>query len=303
MPTRLILDTDIGTDVDDILALGEILGSPELKLEGVTCVYGDVRLRARMVLKVFQLRGVSGIPVLAGAARPLLGQKPVHWAGHEGKGLLEPEDDALKPGPEHAPDFIVRMVMDNPGQIHLVGIGPLTNIAQAFLLEPELAQNLAHLTLMGGVVRNIDRLDLPYCEYNIRCDPEAAQIVFNAGAPLTVVPLDVTTMVRMQPAGVEQIKQAGTPYHQAIARQVELYPHYREHNFTFTHDPLAVATLIRPDLVMLRDLHVDVETGGAFTSGATLARTPTVDAPVNARVALEVDTPRFEKFLIERLAS
>jgi purine nucleosidase len=303
MPTRLILDTDIGSDVDDILALGLILGSPELKLEGVTCVYGDVRLRARIVLKVFKLRGVSGVPVLAGATLPLLGQKPVHWAGHEGKGLLEPEDDALRPASEHAPDFIVRMVMDNPGQIHLVGIGPLTNIAQAFLLEPLLAQNLAHLTLMGGVVRNVDRLDLPYCEYNIRCDPEAAQIVFNAGAPLTVVPLDVTTLVRMQPAGVERIKQAGTPYHQAIARQVELYPHYRDHGFTFTHDPLAVATLIRPDLVKLRDLHVDVEIGGTFTSGATLVRAPAVDAPVNAQVALEVDAPRFEEFLVERLAS
>ncbi len=303
MQTRLILDTDIGTDVDDILALGLILGSPELKLEGVTCVYGDVRLRARMVLKVLKLRGVSGVPVLAGATRPLLGQKPVHWAGHEGKGLLEPEDDALQPAAEHAPDFIVRMIMDNPGQIHLVGIGPLTNLAQAFLLEPELAQNLAHLTLMGGVVRSVDRLDLPYCEWNILCDPEAAQIVFNAGAPLTVVPLDVTTMVRMQPEGVEQIKQTGDPYHQALARQVELYPHYREHGFTFTHDPLAVATLIRPDLVKLRDLHMDVETGGSFTCGATLARTPTVDAPANARVALEVDTPRFEKFLVERLAS
>jgi inosine-uridine nucleoside N-ribohydrolase len=107
----------------------------------------------------------------------------------------------------------------------------------------------------------------------------------------------------MQPPGVAQIKKAGTPYHQAIARQVELYPHFREHGFTFTHDPLAVATLIWPDLVKLRDLHVDVETGGSFTSGATLVRTPTVDAPANAQVALEVDTPRFEKFLIERLAN
>ncbi|MGD0005657.1 MAG: nucleoside hydrolase [Anaerolineaceae bacterium] len=303
MQTRLILDTDIGTDVDDILALGLILASPELKLEGVTCVYGDVRLRARMVLKMLNLRGVSGVPVLAGAARPLLGQKPVYWGGHEGKGLLEPEDDALQPAPEHAPDFIVRMVMDNPGQIHLVGIGPLTNIAQAFLLEPLLAQNLAHLTLMGGVVRNLDRLDLPYCEHNIRSDPEAAQIVFNAGAPLTIVPLDVTTLVRIWPAGVERIKQAGTPYHRALAGQVELYPPYKERGFTFLHDPLAVSTLIQPDLVKLRDLHVDVETGGSFTSGATLVRAPGVDAPVTAQVALEVDTPRFEEFLVARLAN
>jgi purine nucleosidase len=302
MQTRLILDTDIGTDVDDILALGLILSSPELKLEGVTCVYGDVRLRARMVLKMLNLRGVSGVPVLVGATRPLLGQKAVYWAGHEGKGLLEPEDDALQPGSEHAADFIVRMVMDNPGQIHLVAIGPLTNIAQAFLLEPLLAHNLAHLTLMGGVVRNLDRLDLPYCEHNIRCDPEAAQIVFNAGAPMTVIPLDVTTLVRLWPAGVERVRQAGTPYHQAVAGQVELYPHFKEHGFTFTHDPLAVATLIQPDLVRLRDLHVDVETGGAFTSGATLVRAPQAGLPATARVALEVDAARFEELLVERLA-
>ncbi len=303
METRMILDTDIGTDVDDILALGLILGSPELKLEGVTCVYGDVRLRARMALKMLKLRGVSGVPVLAGATRPLLGQKAVYWAGHEGKGLLEPEDDALRPGPEHAPDFIVRMVMDNPGQIHLVAIGPLTNIAQAFLLEPLIAQNLAHLTLMGGVVRGVDRLDLPYCEHNIRSDPEAAQIVFNAGAPLTIVPLDVTVQVRIWPAGVEQIKKAGDAYHQALARQVELYPAFKQQGYTFTHDPLAVATLALPDLVKLRELHVDVETGGSLTAGATLAHTPQPDFPATARVALEVDTPRFEEFLIDRLAS
>jgi purine nucleosidase len=303
MQTRIILDTDIGTDVDDCLAVGLILGSPELKLEGVTCVYGDVRLRARMALKLLKLRRVNHVPVLAGAAQPLLGRRPVYWAGHEGLGLLEAEDEVLEPGSERAPEFIVRTVMENPGQIHLAAIGPLTNVALAFLLEPRLAQNLAHLTLMGGVARALDRLDLPYVEHNIRCDPEAAQIVFNAGAPLSVLPLDVTTLVRVWPAGVEQIKLAGTPYHLALARQIELYPTYRERGYTWAHDPLAVAAIIQPDLVHMRDLHVDVETGGDLTAGATLVRLPEGHAPANACVALEVDTARFEEFLINRLAS
>jgi purine nucleosidase len=266
-------------------------------------VYGGVHLRARMAIKMLKLRGISGVPVMIGAKLPLLRLRPVYWAGHEGKGLLEPEDESIQPAQEHAVDYLVRMIMDNPDQIHLVAIGPLTNVATAFLREPRLARNLAHLTIMGGVVRGAYRLDLPYCEHNIVCDPEAAHIVFSAGAPLTLVPLDVTTLVRLFPAGVERIKQAGTPYHQALAQQVELYPPFAEKGFTHTHDPLAVAAVIRPDLVEMRSLHVDVETNGRLTTGATLARTATEDSPANAQVALEVNIAAFEDFLVQRLAS
>lgn len=151
MPVRVILDTDIGTDVDDWIALALVLSSTELTLEGVTCVYADVAIRARMVLKLMQLRGYTGgAPVMRGVRDPLLKLDPLFWMGHEGKGLLEPEDSALEPAPEHAVDYIVRTVMANPGQIHLVCIGPLTNAALAFLREPKLAENLAHLTIMGG---------------------------------------------------------------------------------------------------------------------------------------------------------
>src|SRR5215213_3679802 len=115
---RIIFDTDMGTDVDDALALALILCSPELQLEGVTCVYGDVDLRARMVLKMLQLRGHTDVPVTVGLRQPLLGIQPVFWLGHEGHGLLEPEDEALAPEREHAVDFIVRTIMENPGQIH-----------------------------------------------------------------------------------------------------------------------------------------------------------------------------------------
>jgi purine nucleosidase len=94
---RIIFDTDIGTDVDDCLALALILSSPELQLEGVTCVYGDVDLRARMVIKLLRLRNHPELPVMVGASEPLLGLRPVFWPGHEGLGLLEPEDEAIEP--------------------------------------------------------------------------------------------------------------------------------------------------------------------------------------------------------------
>lgn len=188
MTTRLVVDTDIGTDVDDCLALAFVLGSPELSLEGVTCVYGDVGLRARMVLKLLRLADRVEVPVMLGSAQTLLGVRSVYWPGHEGVGLLEPDDVALVPAPEHAVDYLVRTVMESPGQIHLLAIGPLTNVALAFRREPRLAERLAHLTVMGGALRGPSRLDLPYAEHNFRCDPEAAQVVLAAGAPTTLVP-------------------------------------------------------------------------------------------------------------------
>src|SRR5258708_1340506 len=229
MPTRIILDTDIGTDVDDCLALALVLASPELELAGVTCVYGDTLLRARMALKLLRLRGLPDIPVRAGIQKPLLGLRPVYWEGHEGQGLLTAEDEKdgqLQPQGEFAPHFIVREVMAHPGETHVIGIGPLTNIAMAMLREPRLAANLRHLTIMGGVIRGVDSLDLHYAEHNIISDPEAAHIVFSSGAPMTVIPLNITVQVRIRVEGLRRIQAAGTPYHEAVAYQLEHYPRF-----------------------------------------------------------------------------
>ncbi|MGQ9548640.1 MAG: nucleoside hydrolase [Roseiflexus sp.] len=300
---RLILDTDIGTDVDDCLALALILTSPEFRLEGVTCVYGDVLLRSRMVRKLLNLRGSISTAVFSGVAQPLLGLRPVYWEGHEGIGLLDANDHDLSPEPEHAVDYLVRAVMSNPGQIHLAAIGPLTNIALALKREPHLAQTLAGLTIMGGACRGYDSLHIAYVEHNIRCDPEAAHIVFSSGAPISLIPLDVTLQTRIRAADVEQIRAVGTPFHAAVADQVALYPPFRARGFTYLHDPLAVATILAPDLVTWRALHVDVEMGGRLTAGMTLMREPSDTAPANARVALRVDAARFEEWFLSRVAA
>jgi purine nucleosidase len=301
MVTKILFDTDIGSDVDDCLALALILASPELELVGVTAVYGDVALRSRMILKLLGLRGVSGVPVAAGASKPLLGKRRVYWAGHEGKGLLTPTDAGLQPVAEHAADFIARTVMAQPGQIVLAAVGPLTNVALAFLKEPRLAQNLAGLTIMGGVVGGANALHLPWVEHNIRCDPEAAHIVFSAGAALTVVPLDVATQVRIRGEDVARIRAANDPFHDAIADQVACYPPFVERGWTHLHDPLAVATLLDPTLVESQPVRIIVETQGEHTAGATLVSLPTAEAPATTRIALHVDAPAAERFIVERL--
>ncbi|MBN8618277.1 MAG: nucleoside hydrolase [Anaerolineae bacterium] len=297
MTTRIILDTDIGTDVDDCLALALILKSPELRLEGITCVYGDVLLRSRMVMKLLELYGTQ-VPVMAGARKPLMGLRPVYWEGHEGEGVLEAGDERLMPEPEFAADYIVRMVMENPGSIHLVGIGPLTNIALALLKEPRVAEQVAQITLMGGVVRGLGRLDLPYSEHNILCDADAAHVVFSSGAPINVIPLDLTTRVKVNRDGVERIRQGGTAFHAAVVGQLERYPRFEKQGWTNLHDPLAVASVIDPSLVRMEAVRIDVETGGRHTLGATVMR---AQADSRSRVAVDVDVERFEAFFIERV--
>jgi purine nucleosidase len=298
---RAILDTDVGTDVDDCLALAFLLGSPEIALEGVTCVYGDVDLRARMVHELLQLAGRDEVPVFLGAREPLLRRRSVYWAGHEGAGLVEPDERLPAPEPEHAVDYLVRAIMAEPGAFHLLAIGPLTNVALAFLREPRLPGALAGLTIMGGAVRGHGQLDLPYAEHNIACDPEAAELVLASGAPISLVPLDVTTRVTIGQRAVERLRATGHPFQRAIAEQTARYPYFAEHGETFLHDPLATALMVRPDLAGWRSLHVDVETEGRFAAAMTLAREPDAGHPANADVALEIDADAAERFVVERL--
>lgn len=304
MAIRLILDTDIGTDVDDCLAIATILGSPELQLEGVTCVYGDVELRARMVRKLLALRGLSvdDIPVCRGVSQPLLGLRDVYWAGHEGEGLIAIEpDDADTFSSEHAVEFLVRTIMDNPGEMHLLAIGPLTNVALAMLREPRLPKQLAGLTVMGGAFRGPESAHLSVAEHNIVCDPEAAHVVLSSGAPIKLVPLDVTTRCRIRPEHVTRLRALSDPYRDAIADQVERYPWFQKRGSTYLHDPLAAAVVIQPDLVEWTALNVAVETQGRLTSGMTVMTAPSERHPANAQVALTVDAARAEAFIVERL--
>ena len=299
---RVLLDTDIGTDVDDCLALAVLLGSPEIDLVAVTTVYGDVHLRGRMVARLLRLAGRADVPIHTGSSQTILGQREIYWAGHEGVGLLDDADRDWQPAEGHAVDVIVRTVMDNPGGIHLLAVGPMTNIALAIRREPRLLSSLAALTIMGGAARGYDGLHLPYAEHNFRCDPEAAAIVFAQPEVKTVVPLDVTTRTLIRADDLPTIRAGGSAFHEAVARQVELYPTVISTGATPLHDPLAAMAITRPDLMTFHDLHIEIDTTGPH-GGMSLMRQPTARIAANARVALTVDIAGAEREIIDRIAS
>ncbi|MEL6148304.1 MAG: nucleoside hydrolase [Chloroflexota bacterium] len=295
---RVILDTDIGTDVDDILALTMLLNSPQEKLLAVTCVYGDVTLRAKIAMRAMQLRDVT-VPVYCGAREPLMRLREVYWEGHEGGGVLDDVAD-IEPTPGFAPHIIAQTVLENPGEVHIIAIGPLTNIALALQEAPEIAEKVAGISIMGGVIRGNDGLSLPIAEHNINCDPHAAHVVFSSGAPITMTPLNITVQSRLTQSHVEQIEAANTDYHDMLADQIRRYPRFATLGHTSPHDPLAVAALLYPDVVETTPVTVAVETAGRVSAGATHAKH---DPDGNVSLVTAVDVEAFETLLIEKLAT
>jgi len=301
---KIILDTDIGTDVDDALALALALKSREnIELRAVTTVHGDVNLRARIALKMLRLAGLENIPVAVGISHPLIRDKPIlGWSGHEGEGFLTPEDETLKPSETHAVDLIISEIMSMKGEVTLVSIGPLTNIAAAIIREPRIIESVREVIVMGGVIRLFNGLNLPYREHNILCDPEAARIVFTSGMPITMVPLDVTLKVFIERGEINLIRTAKTPLADAIAMMVTRYLDLVERDYTWLHDPLALAVSIDNSLVKTVDAKILVETRGEYTTGQTIAL-PAKSNENPIRVCIDVDVERFKRLFMNRICS
>lgn len=304
----IILDTDIGTDVDDVVALGLLLRAPNVDLRAVTTVYVDAALRARYVQRVLAAAGRSDVVIGRGIDRPLLNRDALFWEGWEGEGVLNGVDDKTEPAwtesLPHAVDVLVETVMAHPGEITIVAIGPLTNLAVALLREPRLAQAIRRIAIMGGMVqRRLDQLSFPYVEHNTRCDPEAAQIVFASGAPITLVPLDVTTRVQVRREDLARLA-AGDALGALLADQLGRYMTHKGRDWTHPHDALTAAAILRPELLRTIPLHIAVETRGEFTRGQTVALRPRAGSdetrPID--VAVEVDTQTFEPWLVALLA-
>ena len=277
-PFRVVIDTDPG--VDDALALLLAMRSPELKIEGITAVAGNVPLTLTLpnALRMVEIAGRDDIPVAAGASGPLLRRLVTATYAHGENGLggaVFPEPKR-KPVAEPAADFIRQIVRKYPGEITLLTIGPLTNIAAALDSDPDLARMVRSLVMMGGSLSggNIT----PAAEFNIYVDPEAARIVFQSGIPITMVGLDVTRKTSLTDEHVRVLEAAQNPVSQAaatIARNA--LNHNRERGFLVgpnMHDSLAVAGFIDPSILQFQDYYVDVETTGELTAGETLGYSP-----------------------------
>ncbi len=308
MPRRIIIDTDPG--VDDSMAIQFGLRSPEVRIEALTAVFGNnsVEITTRNALKNLEVAGRPDIPVARGAGRPLLR----HYSGHasavhgdDGLGNSNLPPPRLPPSQRRAAELIVERVMAEPGEISILALGPLTNLALAVSLEPRVAQHVREVVFMGGAA-TVRGNAAPAAEANIHNDPEAAKIVFHAGWPLTMIGLDVTTQVRMNLSHLERLRSAGTPVGDFLAA---IMPHYlnryRERygldGEMFVHDPSAMAYLIDSTLFAARKLYVDVETRGEATAGETVPdlRNRWNKAP-NVNLCLEVDGKRLVDLYFKR---
>jgi pyrimidine-specific ribonucleoside hydrolase len=275
---RVIIDTDPG--VDDALALLLAMRSPELKIEAITPVAGNVPLDLTLpnALRMVDIAGRNDIPVAAGAKAPLMRRlvSAAYAHGENGLGGAVFPEPKTRPVADPAPEFIRQVVRKYPHEMTLITIGPLTNIATALNGDAELAGMIKNLVMMGGSLSggNIT----PAAEFNVYVDPEAARIVFQSGIPITMVGLDVTRKTALTEDYVRQLEAGQNPVSQAAAKIARsAIAHNRQQGFAIDphmHDSLAVAAFLDPSLLKFEDYYVDVETAGELTAGETLGYSP-----------------------------
>ncbi|MFQ5664859.1 MAG: nucleoside hydrolase [Candidatus Binatia bacterium] len=312
MTHRIVLDTDMGSDVDDALCLALAVGSPEIELVAVTHVSGDTRLRARISKCLLELAGQPDIPVYAGRERPLAGTGQFVWFGHEGAGILEPGVLA-EIEPEDGVAALVRLFREHDG-LELVAVGPLTNVAAALEKDPELALRIAQLTVMGGHLRRVvyGGQVFPWgVDYNLCSDPVASLRVLRAGIPTRLVTADVTLQVWLREQDLRQIEAAHSSLHQALARAVRIWTptmnqvfggmgaSVKTDNVCFLHDPLALACTYDESFCTFENLAIEPAVPeGIFR---TFERSGVGDGIFRMRCAVAVDARRFRSHFVERI--
>jgi purine nucleosidase len=342
-PSRVIIDTDPGTD--DAFALLLAMRSRELKIEGITPVSGNVPLELTLpnALRMVEIAGRTDIPVAAGAKVPLVRRLVTAEYAHGNNGLagtVFPEPK-IRPAAEPAAELIRRVVHAHPGEVTLITLGPMTNVAAALLADDQLAGMIKGLVMMGGSLSggNIT----PSAEFNVYVDPEAARVVFQSGIPVTMVGLDVTRKTALTWEHVRALESSSDPVAQAAARiarnTVDMDEKAGYAVGQKMHDSLAVAAFLDPSLLKFEKFYVDIETTGELTAGETVGYSPyagdlrktlewekqngKLDMPIrgsapllgrteispvlrkrwvpNTDVALDVDFPRFFQLFLNRL--
>ena len=310
MTAKIIIDTDPGQD--DAVAILLALASPdEIAVLGITTVAGNVPLaltekNARIIC---ELAGRPDIAVFAGCDRPLV--QPLVTAEHvHGKtgldGIALP-DPTMPLQAAHAVDFIIDTLRAEPsGSVTLCPLGPLTNIATAFTRAPDIMARVKEIVLMGGAYFEVGNIT-PAAEFNIYVDPEAAEIVFQSGVPLVVLPLDVTHKVLTTRPRIDAIRAIGSPVAHAVASWTDFFERFDMAKYGAEgaplHDPCVIAYLLAPGLFTGRHINVEIETTSALTRGMTVADWWGVTKrPKNAMFMGDVDAAGFYDLLTGRLA-
>ena len=307
---QIIIDTDPGQD--DAVAILLALASPdEVEVLGITAVAGNVplHLTERNARIVCELAGRPDIPVFAGCDAPLKRRLVTAEHVHGKTGLDGPAlpDPVMPLQDRHGVDFIVETVRARPsGTVTLCPLGPLTNVAAALIRAPDIAARLEGIVLMGGAYFEVGNIT-PAAEFNIYVDPEAAEIVFRSGVPITVMPLDVTHKALTTRDRVEAFRRMGTEPGRMVAEWTDFFERFDKEKYGSLgaplHDPCVIAHLIRPDLFSGRHINVEIEVQSDLTRGMTVADwwRVTKRAP-NAMFMGDVDAEGFFALLTDRIA-
>src|SRR5215216_1299452 len=275
MPLRVVLDTDPG--IDDALAILLALASPEIDLAAVGVTGGNCPLAdgVRNALNVVAVAGRTDMPVCAGVALPLI--RPPFTApethGDTGLGYARLPASPVGPADEHAVDLIIREIMARPGEVTLVAVAPLTNVALAVRKEPRIIQAVREVIIMGAALRD-DGNTTSLAEFNFFVDPHAAHIVLESGMPITLLPWDISKDVLLTQPDIDRLLQIPSPVTRFIADATRFYIEFHEAAFGYSgcsiNDPIALALAFMPDLARTEAMHVAVEYSSELTAGKSV---------------------------------
>ena len=310
MTTKIILDVDTGTD--DAVALMVAALSPDIELVGATTVNGNTAVHncTENTLRVFDWIGMPQVPVHQGMDRPMARAQmtQLNPAGRIHGDLLDlPPATTAAVQPGHAVDWLIDTYLASAGDITLVPVGPLTNIAMAIQKAPAMLEKIPEIVIMGGAHDHGN--STASAEFNIWLDPEAARIVVNCGRPIRMVPLDATHRALVSLDDCRTLRGLGTPGGEAAARFVEkriegydaTQPMHRL-NAAPVHDALAVCAIIDPTVITTQFIPVDVETDAELSVGRTVCDFRFRSGrPANVSFAMDADEPKFVRMLTEIL--
>jgi purine nucleosidase len=306
-PKRIIIDTDPG--IDDSLAILLALASPEVQLEGLTVVHGNSSTEQGTInaLSILELAGASHVPVARGCELPLV--QPSLLApethGNTGLGYANLSAPRNKPIIQNGCDFLIEKIMSNPGEITVVAIGPLTNVALAIRKEPRIAKAVKEVFIMGGAIRH-EGNTTPLAEFNTYVDPHAAHMVFHSGMLITLTPLDVTYQCILLTDDVARIKEVGSEIpafiEDATRFYMEFHDEYQGIQGCVINDPLTLALTFAPELCDYEEHYVNVDLSGGVSMGKTFADFYKMTRkPANMKVALGVRPRDFIDLFVERM--
>lgn len=307
MPKHVIIDTDPG--IDDALAILLALASPEIILDGITCIHGNASTKqtTRNALAILELAQAGHVPVYKGCELPLVKEALLspETHGNSGLGYAELPEPLIQPQAGHGSDYLIEQIMSRPGEVTLVAIGPLTNLAIAIRKEPRIVQNVKEVFIMGGAVQHPGNTTA-LAEYNTFVDPHAAHIVFHSGMPMILTPLDVTYQCIFTPEDLKRLQRLDSPITKFITDStrfyMEFHDEYQSIEGCVINDPMTLALTYMPEICDYQELVMDVDISTGVGLGNTFADFYNYEKKKpNMKVAMGVRPRMFMELFLERM--